>query len=340
MNNFNPLVSIVIPVYNGSNYLREAIDSALAQTYNNLEILVINDGSKDNTEEIAKSYGNKIRYFAKENGGISTALNFGIKQMKGEYFSWLSHDDLYYPQKIARAVEELSKIEDKNTIIISDLDYIDENYNKIYTTTYKEHMLAYPNREYSYLYPIIYNRTHGCTHLISKTVFDTVGLFDEKLLAVQDYEFYYRAFAKFPHKLIPEVLVTVRDSANMQSKRLYMRFNIECSLLFINILENLSEKEILEIAPNKESFLLDMENIFNNNGYSIALEYLEVLAEGEKMTTKYGRRKIENNTAITCQCIFSRAIRALKRHGIIGFCRIFWQRVKARLSRKVFKKEG
>ncbi len=60
---FHPLVSIVIPVYNGSNYLREAIDSALAQTYDNIEILVINDGSNDNgaTEAIAKSYGDKIR---------------------------------------------------------------------------------------------------------------------------------------------------------------------------------------------------------------------------------------------------------------------------------------
>ncbi len=69
-NTFNPLVSIVIPVYNGSNYLREAIDSALAQIYRNIEVLVINDGSRDDgkTEAVALSYGDRIRYFAKENG--------------------------------------------------------------------------------------------------------------------------------------------------------------------------------------------------------------------------------------------------------------------------------
>ena len=67
---FNPKVSIVIPVYNGRNYMRDAIDSALAQTYKNIEVIVINDGSNDNgeTDKIAKSYGNRIRYFSKENG--------------------------------------------------------------------------------------------------------------------------------------------------------------------------------------------------------------------------------------------------------------------------------
>ena len=99
---FNPLVSIVIPVYNGAEYMREAIDSALAQTYKNIEVIVVNDGSKDNTDEIARSYGEKIRYFKKENGGVSTALNLAIQNMQGEYFSWLSHDDVYLPEKIER----------------------------------------------------------------------------------------------------------------------------------------------------------------------------------------------------------------------------------------------
>jgi glycosyltransferase involved in cell wall biosynthesis len=104
-----PLVSIIIPVYNGSNYLAEAIDASLAQTYQNVEVLVVNDGSTDGgaSRDIALAYGDRIRYFEKENGGVSTALNFGIEKMHGEYFSWLSHDDLYLPRHIETQVETL-----------------------------------------------------------------------------------------------------------------------------------------------------------------------------------------------------------------------------------------
>ena len=115
----NPKVSVVIPVYNGANYLAEAIESALAQTYKNIEIIVVNDGSNDGgaTERVARSYGEKIRYFEKENGGVSSALNFGIQQMTGEYFSWLSHDDTYTVDKIKNSIDFLIKyIQSVNTL--------------------------------------------------------------------------------------------------------------------------------------------------------------------------------------------------------------------------------
>ena len=86
--NKKPKVSIIIPVYNGKDYVEEAIDSALNQTYDNKEIIVVNDGSKDNTEEICLSYKDKIKYYSKENGGVSTALNLAISKATGEYISW------------------------------------------------------------------------------------------------------------------------------------------------------------------------------------------------------------------------------------------------------------
>ena len=117
----DPLVSIVIPVYNGSNYMREAIDSALAQTYSNIEIIVVNDGSNDGgaTRDIALSYGDKIRYFEKENGGVSTALNLAIKNMRGQYFSWLSHDDVYLPEKVQTEIDALRKAGDMSRVVYS-----------------------------------------------------------------------------------------------------------------------------------------------------------------------------------------------------------------------------
>lgn len=313
MNNFNPLVSIIIPVYNGANFLSEAIDSALAQTYKNLEIIVVNDGSTDDTESIALSYGDKIRYFRKENGGTPTALNLGIKNMRGEYFSWLSHDDLYYPNKIERNVEELANLEDKNTIIISDLDGMTDHTRTFRSALYQEHRDAYPSRNSFWLYPVVYSKTHGCTHLISKKVFETVGLFDVNERVAHDFEFYYRAFAKFPHKYINEPLVTARDSSNRQGKRSHARGNVEYSLLHIDILEHLSDEDILKIAPTLEEFYNDMELFFYYADYSIALDYVEVIAEDRKIKTKFGRRTLGRwriyfsliRQTIECNRIFS-----------------------------------
>lgn len=106
--------------------MKEAIDSALNQTYPNCEVIVVNDGSNDNgaTEKIALSYGDRIRYIKKENGGVATAVNRGIKEMKGEYFSWLSHDDYYYPQKIEKQIEAIEKSGDKTAIAHSNFDFL------------------------------------------------------------------------------------------------------------------------------------------------------------------------------------------------------------------------
>ena len=112
MFSYSPKISIVIPAYKASNYLAEAIESAIAQTYENIEIIVVNDGSPDDgaTRAVAEKYIDKIRYFEKENGGSSSALNRGIAEMQGEWFSWLSHDDLYEPRKVQRQIEEINKL--------------------------------------------------------------------------------------------------------------------------------------------------------------------------------------------------------------------------------------
>jgi len=276
MKNFNPRVSIVIPVYNGSKYLGEAIDSALAQTYKNIEIIVSNDGSNDNgaTDRVARSYGDKIIYLNKaKNGGASTALNAAIKIMTGKYFSWLSHDDMYYPNKIQRQIEELAKLKNKNTIMMSDLDGINEKRKKIYQTNYKNHIKEYPLREKSFIHPVVYNQTHGCTLLIPKTCFKEVGLFDIGERVAQDFEYFYRIFQKYPHKLVSEVLVTARDTSNRMGRRAKPRASIEYSRLYIKMLESVSDEDIRLLAKDKLALLSDMWIFFKSAGYIPAYEY-------------------------------------------------------------------
>lgn len=194
-NTIQPLVSIIIPVYNGSNFLAEAIDSALAQTYKNFEIIVVNDGSTDNgkTEDVAKSYGSKIRYFYKANGGVSTALNFGIQKMHGSWFSWLSHDDLYYPDKIERQINYI-KQHPNARFIISPYKNIDKN-----GKDHKSGICDWKKSNIPQFRQILTgDGFSGCALLIHKSCFDKVGLFNEQNHTSQDIEMWLRMSLTIP----------------------------------------------------------------------------------------------------------------------------------------------
>lgn len=104
-----PKVSVVISTYNQPGYLCEAIDSVLAQTYTDYEIIVVDDGSTEETREAVKKYGDKIRYFYQGNQGATRAEDFGIRQARGEYIASLDHDDLWMPDLLEKQVELLER---------------------------------------------------------------------------------------------------------------------------------------------------------------------------------------------------------------------------------------
>ena len=97
-----PLVSVIIPVFNGEKYLREAIESILAQTYQATEIIIVDDGSTDSSPVIARSFAPRIRYFHQNNSGISAALNRGIELSRGSFLAFLDADDLWKEDKLMR----------------------------------------------------------------------------------------------------------------------------------------------------------------------------------------------------------------------------------------------
>ncbi len=96
-----PIISVVIPTYNRAAFICRAVDSALGQTYAPLEVVVVDDGSKDDTREVLRKYGDRIRYVAKENGGVSSARNVGVREATGEYIAFLDSDDTWVPEKLA-----------------------------------------------------------------------------------------------------------------------------------------------------------------------------------------------------------------------------------------------
>lgn len=104
-----PLVSVIIPVYNGANYLAEAIESALAQTYHPLEIIVVNDGSTDETAVVAGQFADKIRYFSQDNDGDGKARNKGVQLAESEFLAFLDCDDIWVKNKVEIQINFLSK---------------------------------------------------------------------------------------------------------------------------------------------------------------------------------------------------------------------------------------
>lgn len=256
--NYKPLVSIVIPVYNGSNYMAEAIDSALSQTYDNIEIIVVNDGSKDQdkSDSIAKSYGDKIRYFPKENGGSSSALNEGIKNMRGEWFSWLSHDDLYYKDKVKNQVEYLNKLTDSGVssddlwkhMLFTACDFINGEGKLIKKSRYEtekalsEKISAFEDNSYLICEPTKYN-FYGCGCLINKRAFEEVGAFDEKLRLINDLDMWYRLYeGGFRLHYMPEALTIGRIHKGQISRSIGFSYhNPEQDMLWKRSLSYLKE---------------------------------------------------------------------------------------------------
>ena len=187
-------VSIVIPVFNGDNYIRNAIDSALAQTYKNIEVIVVNDGSTDRTAEIVKTYGDRVKYYEKQNGGVASALNLGIKKGSGEYISWLSHDDEYKPDKIKNQIEVLSLLRNpKKEIVFSNFSIVDIENNPQKETlvdVYNQGFFSADRRVVT-IKMLFESSLHGCTLLMPKSAFDRVSYFNEKLKTTQDYDLWF-----------------------------------------------------------------------------------------------------------------------------------------------------
>lgn len=192
--NYKPLVSIVIPLYNGSNYVEEAIQSAIVQTYENIEIIVVNDGSTDGGagKAICDKYTDKILYFEKENGGCASALNYGIKKSSGQFISWLSHDDLYVPNKIKTQIEIYEKHGlDMSSVVISNVGaLINSKGEKILHPSRKE--TGFYSAQHAYEYFLFRACPNGCGMLIPKDNFEKYGYFDESLRFVLDWNLWLK----------------------------------------------------------------------------------------------------------------------------------------------------
>lgn len=251
------LVTIIIPVYNGHEYISEAIDSALNQTYKNIEVIVINDGSNDGglTEEVVKSYGDRINYITKENGGISSALNLGLSNMKGDYFSWLSHDDIYLPNKIEEQINFINNNNLLNSVIFSNFYSIDKFGNFISNSN-----LMNSCRLDFRTWITLFSELNGCTLLIPRSIISKYS-FNESLKHIQDYDLWFKISYDFNFIYFPMYLVKSRQHDHQDSKKLQNIALIEVIGIKSNFIKCLTSSE-MHVGGTPFYFLKLVKSIF------------------------------------------------------------------------------
>jgi len=200
-------VSVIIPAYNKSELTLRAIESVLNQTYDNIEIIVVDDGSSDNTKEELKSFGNKIRYIFKENAGACSARNVGIKQATGEYIALLDCDDIYYPEKLAKSVEYLETNPDYG--FVSTNAYLIDANDKVVSVFSNSHR---KRNGFIASKLIFINLVCNSTVIVRRSCFKKVGYYDEKIFIPADWDMWLRLAEVYKAGYIDEKLTGYRVS--------------------------------------------------------------------------------------------------------------------------------
>lgn len=209
------LVSIIIPTFNRVDYLEEAIQSVVNQTYSNIEVLVVDDGSTTNyAESICNKYPN-CYYYYKKNGGLSSARNYGVTKAKGEYIAFLDDDDFWKQDKLEKQVSILKAQKDIDCVHSSAM-VVDKESNETGTI-----IGASENKVHKRSGNVFWNAlgvwvVKSPTPLIRKKVFSKKMFFDETIKIGEDLDFYWRMFYKHKVLYINQPLAYYRDYSDIK----------------------------------------------------------------------------------------------------------------------------
>jgi glycosyltransferase involved in cell wall biosynthesis len=201
-----PRVSVVIPTFNSSAMVKEAIQSVLSQTYRDFEVVVIDDGSTDNTEAVVRGFGEPVRYFKQKNQGVSAARNAGIQQSLGEYIAFLDSDDLWLPEKLA---EEIPALDDDPKIGLVYCDWSVTSGDAVLQSSYLKDLPAASGYVFDDLIQSGFILTSGV--VVRRACLDNVGDFDKSLAIAQDYDLWLRISYQWKAQLVNQRLFTKRS---------------------------------------------------------------------------------------------------------------------------------
>jgi glycosyltransferase involved in cell wall biosynthesis len=244
-----PLVSVVIPAYNCAAYLGRAIESVLAQGYPNIQCIVVNDGSTDNTLDVARSYGERVEVFDQANAGASEARNVGIAHAAGEFIAFLDADDYWKPSKVEKQVRAFQDFPDLALVTCDFVDHLD-NINEPDAV---ERMAAQPYDQsivtlYEDFLTLFQDPYLGTpTIMVRASRARDVGGFDAGLTIAEDLDFYFRVCQARPFARINQPLVCIHRRPGTLS---YTQPGYQRNLEVIDRLER-NYPEFAQAHPNE-----------------------------------------------------------------------------------------
>jgi len=292
--NTESLVTIVIPVYNGVKYIRDAIESVLAQDYKNVELIVLDDGSTDGTREILKKYKDRFHWETHQNMGQGPTLNKGWKMAKGEVLGYLSADDSLLPNAVRKSVECLMETEGR---ILTYCDYylMDEQSRVIRKVSAPE--LDYSDMVMKIVCP------PGPGAFFRRSGFEKAGFWDANLRQVPDYDYWIRLGLHGKFFRIREPLAKFRIHENSQS---YAEPSEERSDEILGVMRRYFQ---LEGIPET---VLARKKMSLGNAYVVAARY-HLRAGRYGMAFSRLRQAIKLNPF----CVFSREVMKYTGNGLI-----------------------
>jgi len=204
----HPFVSVIIPTYNRAHLIVEAIESVLAQTYRNLEVIVVDDGSTDKTPEVLEHYtglDRRVRLVRQDNRGVAAARNRGLAHTTGELIAFCDSDDLWLPHKLERQVAFLQEHAEV-TLVYSDVMSVQDQIVEV--PSYFAERPPHAGRVFHALLEMNFIPTSSV--VVRKRCLDEVGGFDGRFSPSEDYELWLRVCQREPIGYVPEVLVRLR----------------------------------------------------------------------------------------------------------------------------------
>ena len=230
-----PLVSIVVPCYNYADFLEETLEDLLLQEYENWECLVVNDGSSDNTEVVAKRFcerDKRYRYFFQPNQGLSSARNHGIRECRGEYLQFLDSDDFIKPSKLLMQVEKMEQQKEVGIVYGNSLFFFGSDRSKFFRTrtgqpsTYSDNLRTSGTGKTVLKQLLKDNLMEVSCCLMRKFVIQKVGYFDERFKSYEDWQYWIRCatagiiFQYFPDPGTETLIRCGHTSMMMNKKKL------------------------------------------------------------------------------------------------------------------------